>query len=146
MVKNLKTFVILLSIAVACQFVITSGAASDQSASRQTVNFARDVRPIFERNCFGCHGAERAMSQLRLDVRRLAMKGGQSGAVVIPGDSEASRLMRRVLGLGGEQRMPLGKEPLKPEQIEILRRWIDEGAVWPEGGGGKTGEPEIATP
>ena len=48
MVKNLKTFVILLSIAAACQFVITSGAASDQSASMPTVDFARDVRPIFD--------------------------------------------------------------------------------------------------
>ncbi|HKQ93917.1 MAG TPA: PSD1 and planctomycete cytochrome C domain-containing protein [Blastocatellia bacterium] len=146
MVKNLKTFVILLSIAAACQFVITSGVASEQSASRLTIDFARDVRPIFEQNCFGCHGAERAMSQLRLDVKRLAMKGGQSGAVVILGDSKASLLMRRVLGLGGEQQMPLGKEPLKPEQIEILRRWIDEGAVWPEGESGKTGEREIELP
>jgi mono/diheme cytochrome c family protein len=146
MVKNLKTFVILLSIAAACQFVITYGAASEQSASRLTVDFARDVRPIFERNCSGCHGAERAMSQLRLDVKRLAMKGGQSGAVVIPGDSKASLLMRRVLGLGGEQRMPLGKDPLKPEQIETLRRWIDEGAVWPEGESGKAGEREIELP
>ena len=146
MVKNLKTFVILLSIAAACQFVITSGAASEQSASRLTVDFARDVRPLFERNCSGCHGAERAMSQLRLDVKRLAMKGGQSGAVVIPGDSKASLLMRRVLGLGGEQRMPLGKEPLKPEQIEILRRWIDEGAVWPEGESGEAEVREIELP
>lgn len=146
MVKNLKTIVTLLSIAAACQFVITSGAASEQSASRQTVDFARDVRPIFERNCYECHGAERAMSQLRLDVKRLAMRGGQSGAVVIPGDSEASRLMRRVLGLGGEQQMPLGKAPLKPEQIETLRRWIDEGAVWPEGESGKAGEREIESP
>ena len=75
MVKNLKTFVILLSIAAACQFVITSGAASEQSASRLTVDFARDVRPIFEQNCFGCHGAERAMSQLRLDVKAAGDEG-----------------------------------------------------------------------
>jgi mono/diheme cytochrome c family protein len=146
MVKNLKTIGALLSIAAACQFVIGSGAASEQSASRQTVDFARDVRPIFERNCFECHGAERAMSQLRLDVKRLAMKGGRSGVVVIPGDSEASRLMRRVMGLGGEQPMPLGKDPLKPEQIEILRRWIEEGAVWPEGESGKAGEREVELP
>jgi hypothetical protein len=146
MVKNLKIIVILLSIAAACRFAITSGAASEQSASRRTVDFERDVRPIIERNCSGCHGAKRAMSQLRLDVKRLAMKGGQSGAVVIPGDSKASRLMRRVRGLGGEQRMPLGKEPLKPEQIEILRRWIDEGAVWPEGESGEAEEREIELP
>jgi len=146
MVKNLKTICAILSFAAASQFVITSGAAPEQSASMQTVDFARDVRPIFERNCSGCHGAERAMSQLRLDVKRPAMKGGQSGAVVIPGDSKASRLMRRVLGLGGEQQMPLGKEPLKPEQIEVLRRWIDEGAVWPEGESGKAGEREIELP
>jgi mono/diheme cytochrome c family protein len=96
------------------------------------VDFARDIQPIFEANCNSCHNAKKASGQLRLDVRALAMKGGISGAVIIPGNSRQSRLMQRILGAGGEQRMPLKSEPLEPQQIELIRRWIDEGAKWDE--------------
>jgi hypothetical protein len=71
------------------------------------------------------------MAQLRLDHKGLAMKGGLSGAVIIPGNSKDSRLVHRILGEGGEKRMPLGGESLRPEQIDLIRRWIDEGAEWP---------------
>ena len=47
------------------------------------------------------------------------------------GNSKDSRLMHRILGLGGEARMPMGGQ-LKPEQVELVKRWIDEGATWPE--------------
>jgi len=48
--------------------------------------------------------------------------------VIVPGNGRESRLMHRILGLGGEARMPMGGEPLKPEQIDLIRKWIDEGA------------------
>jgi hypothetical protein len=90
------------------------------------VDFIRDIQPIFQAHCAGCHGAQKALSQLRLDSKQSAAR------VLKPGDSQASRLWQRVLGTGGEPRMPKGGEPLKPEQLELLRRWIDEGAVWPD--------------
>jgi len=90
------------------------------------VDFVRDIQPIFQTHCAGCHGAQKALGQLRLDSKQSAAR------VLKPGDSQASRLLQRVLGLGGEPRMPKGGEPLKPEQIELLRRWIDEGALWPD--------------
>jgi len=101
-------------------------------ASQAKVDFKRDIEPIFAASCYGCHGAKKASGQLRLDVKAAAMKGGISGTAIIPGKSKESRLLHRVLGLNDEARMPIARDPLKPEQIELIKRWIDEGAVWPE--------------
>jgi hypothetical protein len=62
----------------------------------------------------------------RLDSKMLTLK------FVVPGNSKDSRLVHRVLGLNGEERMPLGREALRGAQIELLKRWIDEGANWPD--------------
>ncbi|MFN3324181.1 MAG: PSD1 and planctomycete cytochrome C domain-containing protein [Bryobacteraceae bacterium] len=96
------------------------------------IDFARDVKPILEANCLGCHGGKAPKSQLRLDVRSMALKGGLGGKVLLPGDSEGSRLIHRIEGRGEEQRMPLGMPALSDEQIATIRRWIDAGAAWPD--------------
>lgn len=101
-------------------------------AANQPVDFAQDIQPIFKSSCYGCHSGEKPKAQLRLDSKTLALKGGISGAVIVPGKSNDSRLIHRVLGQGDEQRMPLKGEALNAEQIALLRRWIDEGAVWPD--------------
>jgi hypothetical protein len=101
------------------------------SAQTRTIDFRRDIEPIFRANCYQCHSLKKASSQLRLDAKASAMKGGLSGPVIAPGKSKESRLIHRILGEGGEQRMPRGGEPLKPEQIALIRKWIDEGADWP---------------
>ncbi len=93
---------------------------------QSTVDFVRDIQPIFKANCDKCHGATKASGFLRLDTKQLAQK------VITPGDSKESRLLHRILGEGGQPRMPMGGEPLKPEQIELIRKWIDQGAVWPD--------------
>jgi mono/diheme cytochrome c family protein len=102
------------------------------AAHLQQPDFKRDIEPIFAANCYGCHSAQKAAAQLRLDSKALALKGGINGTIIIPGKSQDSRLVQRILGAGGEQRMPLGKEALQPAQIALIRQWIDEGAVWPE--------------
>jgi hypothetical protein len=90
------------------------------------VDFARDIQPILQANCVSCHGPNKSQAQLRLDEKASAL------TMIQPGNAQASRLMQRVLGEGHEPRMPQGREPLKPEQIELLRRWINEGAQWPD--------------
>jgi uncharacterized protein DUF1553/uncharacterized protein DUF1549/concanavalin A-like lectin/glucanase superfamily protein/cytochrome c len=99
------------------------------------IDFYRDIKPIFAARCIHCHGEKKAASQLRLDDKRAALMGGLSGTVIVPGQSRESRLFQRILGEGGEQRMPFGDEPLGSEQIKLIQRWIDEGAVWPDEGG-----------
>lgn len=92
------------------------------------VDFEKDVQPVLARSCFSCHSASLASAGLRLDSRASALK------VITPGNSANSRLIQMVEGVGTDKRMPLGGKPLDPALIAILRKWIDEGALWPEGG------------
>ncbi|MCL4207037.1 MAG: DUF1549 domain-containing protein [Pirellulaceae bacterium] len=96
------------------------------------IDFARDVRPLFEQHCCSCHGSQSQESGLRLDRRAALIAGGDLGKVVIPGDSAASRLIHYVAGTNPDQRMPPDEEPLPDEAIGTLRAWIDQGCVWPE--------------
>jgi mono/diheme cytochrome c family protein len=120
-------------------------AWNGMEAQTRTVEFKRDIEPIFRANCIGCHGEKKASGQLRLDVKTLAMKGGINGPAIVPGKSGESRLVWRLLGAGGEQRMPLGGEALKPAQIELIKRWIDRGALWPDADPSQISKAEIPT-
>jgi len=121
---------IVISFAACCAGLARWG--QDARAQQAKTDFARDIQPIFQAACAPCHFGERPKAELRLDDKTLAMKGGISGPVIIPGNSRASRLVHRIEGAGSEKRMPLGREALRPEQVELIRRWIDEGAVWPD--------------
>src|SRR5713226_9350340 len=111
---------------------IEQGAPGVASKKAGEIEYDRDVRPILEANCYSCHSGEQAKSQLRLDRKATALKGGMSGPVILPGDSQHSRLVHRVSGMDGEPRMPFGRKPLAQEQIAMLSRWIDQGAKWPD--------------
>jgi mono/diheme cytochrome c family protein len=97
------------------------------------VDFLRQIQPIFESSCYGCHGPKMQMAGLRLDEKTGAFAGGQSGAVILPGKSADSPLYRRVAGLGDQPRMPMGGKALEASQIELIRAWIERGAEWPDG-------------
>jgi mono/diheme cytochrome c family protein len=130
-VKRIKLLLCFFCVAAASA-PFTGGSAADQA-----VDFARDIRPIFEAACYRCHGAKIARGQLRLDDKKSALKGGISGAAIIPGDAGKSPLLRRILGDGGEARMPMGAAQLNPAQIDMIRKWIDQGAAWPDGETGR---------
>jgi hypothetical protein len=91
------------------------------------VDWKRDVQPIFQARCTRCHGAEQQRSQLRLDSRTGALRGGMSGAVVLPGDSRGSALVQRITG-ALQPRMPFEGSPLPAEEIARIQAWIDAGA------------------
>jgi hypothetical protein len=99
------------------------------------VDFAIDIKPLLSKSCFRCHGAEKQEAGLRIDVRKLAMKGADSGPVILPGKSAQSRLIHLVAGIDQDVgRMPPedAGEALSAEQIGLLRAWIDQGANWPD--------------
>jgi hypothetical protein len=96
---------------------------------------------LLERHCFDCHGPKKARGALRLDLRDRALRGGNGGPAVIPGNGEQSPLVRRLLGLDGEDRMPLDKAPLPEADVALIRRWIDEGAPWPADANVPSGAP-----
>ncbi len=95
------------------------------------IDFVRDVEPVFRQKCYACHGPAQVMSGLRLDRREAALAGGYSGKVIIPGKSADSKLIQMVSGVKLGAIMPPVGERLTPEQVNALRTWIDEGAVWP---------------
>lgn len=95
------------------------------------IDFRLEVEPLLIRSCRQCHGLEKAAGQLRLDNRAALLRGGVSGEAIAPGRGRESLLVKRVLGEGGQVRMPMGGDPLTPVEISRLTRWIDEGAEWP---------------
>ncbi len=86
--------------------------------------FREQVRPILQR-CVGCHGGDEPRAGLDLTTRPLALKGGESGPALRPGNAEASLLFAQV----SSKAMP-PKNSLSAEQVALLRRWIDAGAAW----------------
>ena len=103
------------------------------------IDFVKDVQPILTKTCVACHGPEKQRGGLRLDDGVAAMKGGNNGPVLKPGDAAASKILAMVAGLDPETKMPPGdRTPLTSEQIGHLRAWIEQGAAWPKGNSGTT--------
>lgn len=101
------------------------------------VDYEKDVRPILVDNCLACHGAdaETRYGGLRLDLRDAALAGGDSELrAIVPGNPDGSELIRRINSTDPDEVMPPSHhaEKLKPEQIEILRKWITQGAEYVE--------------
>ncbi len=102
-------------------------------ARAATVEFGKDIQPLFEANCVKCHGPSRSENGLRLDSRADALKGGEHGPALVAGKSAESLLIQAVTGTHPElPRMPKKGDALSADQIASLRTWIDQGAVWPE--------------
>ena len=104
-------------------------------ASTQTgVTFDKDIKPIFDVSCVKCHQGEKPKGKLRLNTLEGVLKGSVDGKVIVPGDSAKSSLVLNVAHLGDEDDfMPppknkAGIKQLTPEQIGLIRAWIDQGA------------------
>ncbi len=106
--------------------------ADDDALSPSSDSYATEVLPVLSKHCYSCHGTEKQESGLRLDVRDAAILGGDSGAAWVAGDSDKSLLVRLVTGADPDRVMPPEGDSLSPEDIAKLRRWIDQGAVWPD--------------
>ena len=98
---------------------------------RKPVDFSRDIKPILNQNCILCHGGVRQKNSVSFIFREAALGIGKSGRpTIVPGKPDASELMARVTSTDPDARMPYHAPPLPPDQIELLRRWIKEGAKW----------------
>lgn len=114
--------------------VLANAVADDLPPSaKRTVDFAKDVQPIFAQRCYECHGEKKQKSDFRLDQKSSVWKGGESGApALVPGKSAESPLIRRVAGVNPDEVMPPKGPRLNPDEVGLLRAWIDQGASWPE--------------
>ena len=121
----------VLPVAMAVALTLVAGVDGRLFGQAEVkVDFARDVQPLLKERCVGCHGPSQQMSGYRLDRRSTAL-GGVLRANIVPGSSESSRLYRKLIGSQfGPQMPPTGV--LAPDEIDILKRWIDGGADWPE--------------
>lgn len=103
------------------------------------VDFARDVRPILERSCVGCHSGDEPSSNLVMTNRDSLLKGGDSGvAALSPGLSDESLLLTAAIGSADGLTMPPEDDrekfpALETDELAILKKWIDDGAAWPKG-------------
>ena len=102
-------------------------------ASAADVDYLRDIKPILATRCYRCHSSLEQESNLRLDSVPAIVKGGDLGAAIVPGKSGESRLIEAVLRQG-DLKMPPEGEPLSAAQIELLKKWIDQGAAPPPEG------------
>jgi hypothetical protein len=106
-------------------------AEAAKSSAEQSAYFHGQILPLLRDHCFRCHG-DKEQSGLRLDSREALLKAGDSEAVaVVPGQPEASEIIRRIRSKDDGERMPPGGEGLSDEQASILESWIADGAQWP---------------
>jgi Protein of unknown function (DUF1553)/Protein of unknown function (DUF1549)/Planctomycete cytochrome C len=102
-----------------------------RNRSGDEVRFSRDIRPILNQNCMPCHGGVRQKNGVSFLFREEALGRGKSGKrTIVPGKPNESELIARVTSSDPEARMPYHAPPLSPQQIDLLRRWIKQGAKW----------------
>ena len=130
-----KTTLPLFALLAASALAVHAAAKVDTSklppASTKTgVTYAADIKPIFEKSCFKCHGAEKQKGKLRLDSLEATLKGGDDGKVFEPGKSAESTLVHSVARLDEDEAMPPADKgkPLTKEEVGLIRAWIDQGA------------------
>jgi hypothetical protein len=99
--------------------------------ANKVVDYHKDIAPIFADRCVKCHGEEKQKSDYRLDNREDAIGSGSEGAAIAVGDSANSLMVKLLVGADENfDLMPPKGDPLTPEQIGLIRAWIDQGAVW----------------
>ena len=130
----------LIIVTLAASFVAATGAFAQADKlpppSTQTgVTYATDIKPIFDASCVKCHTGDKPKAHLHMDTLAGVLKGTKMGPIVKPGDSANSFLIKAVAHLTKDPDgwMPplknkAGIKPLTPEQIGLIRAWIDPGA------------------
>ncbi|MFT7668076.1 MAG: hypothetical protein ACI8X5_000763 [Planctomycetota bacterium] len=115
--------------------MLASAAVAGVMQEPESVDFERDVRPILEESCFRCHGphARRIRGHLMMADHDSLVTGGDSGSAVVPGDPDRSLLIRMVRYESEDFEMPPNGQ-LDLEDVEMLERWVEQGASWPASG------------
>lgn len=107
------------------------GEGQPNAASDRNESLFRQAAAIVERHCVHCHRGDRPPGGLALTTAKGALAGGESGPAIIPGKADQSLLVKHISG--DAPAMPKEADPLAPQYVETIRRWIDAGAPWPLG-------------
>src|SRR5712691_6530224 len=127
--RQVSTAVVLSGVVAATVVTVLSAQAPPARASQRAVNFSADIKPVLEKSCWSCHSADLQLSSLDLSTREAALKGGDHGAAIVPGNAEASKVFRRIAGIE-KPAMPMDGEPLNAAEVAAIKAWIDQGANW----------------
>ena len=112
--------------------ILSLMALTVPALSAEQVNYLKEIKPLLSGACYQCHSETQQKGGLRLDTGANARKGGEKGAVIVPGRSDESLLIKAVMGVAKDlPRMPYKKSPLDDEKVALLKKWIDEGAKSP---------------
>ncbi|MBL9122167.1 MAG: DUF1549 domain-containing protein, partial [Planctomycetaceae bacterium] len=119
-------------IAVAALGAFAACDGGDQTFAAEAIDYLKQVKPILSQRCASCHGALKQEAELRLDAGSLIHQGGHSGPAVVPGKSAESPLIQAIQGSDGVTQMPLEGTPLSADEIQLLKMWVDQGAITPK--------------
>src|SRR5882724_1598013 len=133
---NLKSSLVIITLGISSAAFAADVDTSKlpPAAAKTGVTYAADIKPILDASCIKCHGAQKPKAKLRLDNLEGVSKGSENGKVVEPGNSAKSVMILNVAHLGDEDDfMPppknkMGLKQLTPEQVGLIRAWIDQGA------------------
>lgn len=110
--------------------ILTLLAAAAPTAAAKPVSYYEDIRPIFQAECHGCHQPSKAKGDYIMTDFASLLKGGESGdPAIVPGDPAASYLIEEITPVDGIAEMPKKSDPLHGTQVELIARWISEGAA-----------------
>ncbi|MCU1330598.1 MAG: hypothetical protein JWN34_5968, partial [Bryobacterales bacterium] len=115
---------------LALMFVATSVGCA-QEAQEKTQFFETRIRPVLAQNCYSCH-TDSKLGGLRVDSRVALLQGGKSGPAIVPGRPEESLLLKAVMQVNPQLKMPMGGTKLKDKEIADLKYWVQTmAAYWP---------------
>lgn len=123
---------ILSALFVGCLLAFHVDRVNGADKDEPVIDFQKQVRPIFAKHCFKCHGTIKQKSGLSLDNKDDAMRGGEGGKAIEPGKPDDSELFYLITSDDPEEIMPPKGEALSDKEIDIIRLWIKQGAKWPD--------------
>ena len=106
---------------------------AEPGAKRTEVSFSKDIKPLLEASCIQCHAKGKTKGGLSLESREALLKGGDTGPAAIPGKGKDSLIVQLVASTDADTVMPKKGSHWTPEQVGLLRAWIDTGMTWDEG-------------
>lgn len=110
------------------------------------IDYTRDIKPLLEARCIKCHGERKQESLYRMDSRADVIGSGSERSAIIPGNSEDSLVVKLIAAIDPAYfHMPPKGKLLDPEEVGLIRAWIDQGVVWDAGGavGPLSGLPQV---
>src|ERR1051325_5159342 len=125
-----KLIAIIVIVATAVPLLAADAPKAMPPAADHPVDFAKEIKPLFEAACINCHAKGKNKGGFSLETREAFLKGGDTGPAAVVGQSEKSLVVRLVAGLEPDSVMPKKGTKWSAAQVGLLRAWIDQGANW----------------